>query len=90
MIHSVTRFGDLSPFWGFLDVFGDNFLPKIAKKKYFYKSFDVDILAFKKRAYYCGDKFGDFSPKAGVFFSETPGHSECECETLKFRKLRGR
>ena len=50
------------------------FCPKSPKKLY-YKSFDVDILAFEKRPYYCGDKFGDFSPKAGDFFSETPGHT---------------
>ena len=27
---SVTRHGDLLPFWRFLEAFGDNFLPKIA------------------------------------------------------------
>ena len=27
---------------------------------------------------YCGDKFGDFSPKAGDFFFETPGHTAIE------------
>ena len=51
------------------------FFAQNCQKKYFYESFDVDILAFEKRPYYCGDKFGDFSPKAGDFFSETPGHT---------------
>ena len=58
------------------------FFAQNRQKKYFYKSFDVDILAFEKRPNYCGDKFGDFSPKAGDFspkagdfFSTTPGHT---------------
>ena len=44
----VTRFGDLSPFLQFSEAFGDNFLPEIAKKYIFYKSFDVDIFGFEK------------------------------------------
>ena len=71
----VTRFGDLSPFLQFSEAFGDNFLPEIAKKYIFYKSFDVDIFGFEKWTYYCGDKFGNFLPKAGDFFFETPGHT---------------
>ena len=64
----MTRFGDLSPFWQFLEAFGDNFLPKIAPPPiFFYKSFDVDIFGFEKLTYYYGDKFGDFLPKVVIF-----------------------
>ena len=67
-------------FVAILAIFGAlwrQFFAQNRQKKYFYKSFDIDILAFEKRPYYCGDKFGDFSPKAGDFFSKTPGHTGC-------------
>ena len=85
---SVTRCGDLLPFWQFLVAFGANFFPKIAKKKLEKLVVDVDILGFEKCACYCGDKFGDFSPIAGNFF-ETTGHIGDHVNTGPMQILNG-
>ena len=59
-VDSVTRFGNLSPFWQFLEAFGDNFF---CLKSPIYKSFDEDILGFEKFIYLLWQQIWQFLPK---------------------------
>ena len=68
------RFGNLSPSWQFVTILAifrpfwqQIFLPKIAKK-FFYKSFDVDIFGLEKFVYLLWRKIWGFFPKCWRLF----------------------
>ena len=62
---SVTKCGDLSPFWGFSECSGNLFLRKLPKNTVLMYMF----WRLKNLFTYCGDKFGNFLQKKMMTFS---------------------
>ena len=85
---SVTRFGDLSPFWQFLDPFGDKFFAQNRQKIFFNKSFDVNIFGLEKLGYLLWRQIWRFLPKCWRLFCPNTWslwllETSCECRSVR-------